>query len=232
MEFLDGYLPQYQETKGKGLICLITGNHDINQRLAIQRNADDLELCYLFLLTMPGAPFIYYGDEIGMRTIQGLGSKEGGISRTGARTPMQWEPGPKAGFSTADPEKFYLPVDSAPDHPDVVTQMADPQSLLQHVRQLIALRQAHPALCASGSFEPIYAQAGKLPFVYKRQSGDEELLVALNPASQPCEVTLDGSLSIEVPETLYGEPDVFQREGSRWKLHLSGVQGGVYRLRK
>ena len=49
---------------------------------------------------MPGAPFIYYGDEIGMRSLEGLGSKEGGIGRTGSRTPMQWEPGPQAGFSS------------------------------------------------------------------------------------------------------------------------------------
>ena len=126
MEFLDEYLPQYQETRTKGLICLITGNHDITPRLAINRDGDDLELCYLFLLTMPGAPFIYYGDEIGMRTIAGLGSKEGGISRTGSRTPMQWEPGPKAGFSSASPEQFYLPVDPAADRPDVASQHVRP----------------------------------------------------------------------------------------------------------
>jgi glycosidase len=55
------------------------------------------------------------------------------------------------------------------------------------VRQLIALRQAHPALSAYGSFEPVYAEAGKLPFIYMRQSGSEKLLVALNPADLPCE---------------------------------------------
>jgi glycosidase len=230
MEFLDGYLSQYQETKYKGLICLITGNHDINPRLAINRNTDDLELCYLFLLTMPGAPFIYYGDEIGMRTIDGLGSKEGGISRTGSRTPMQWEPGPKAGFSSASPEQFYLPVDPATNRPDVASQLADPQSLLQSVRRLIALRQAHPALCASGLFEPVYAEPGKLPFIYMRKSGEEKFLVALNPADQPCEVTLDRSLSAQLPETLYGQPDAFKREASKWRLHLPGVSGGVYQV--
>ena len=179
---------------------------------------------------MPGAPFIYYGDEIGMQTIEGLGSKEGGISRTGSRTPMQWEAGPKAGFSSADPEQFYLPVDPAADRPDVASQMADPRSLLQRVRKLIALRQAHPALSASGLFEPVYAEAGKLPFIYMRQSGEEKLLVALNPAALPCEVTLDGSVSAGMPETLYGLPEAFERAGAKWRFHLPGVSGGVYRV--
>ena len=230
LEFLDGYLSHYKEARTKGLICLVTGNHDITPRLAINRDADDLELCYLFLLTMPGAPFIYYGDEIGMRSLEGLGSKEGGIGRTGSRTPMQWEPGPQAGFSSASPEQFYLPVDPAADRPDVTSQMSDPHSLLQRVRQLIALRQAHPALCANGSFEPVHAEADKLPFIYMRQSGDEKILVALNPADQPCEVTLPGSLSAGLPETLYGQAEAFQRAGAKWRFTLPGVSGGVYQV--
>jgi maltose alpha-D-glucosyltransferase/alpha-amylase len=230
LEFLDGYLSLYQETRAKGLICLITGNHDIAPRLAINRDTDDLELCHLFLLTMPGAPFIYYGDEIGMRTLEGLGSREGGIGRTGSRTPMQWEPGPQAGFSSASLEQFYLPVDPAADRPDVASQMSDPHSLLERVRQLIALRQAHPALTASGSFEPVYAEAGKLPFIYMRQSGDEKILVALNPADLPCEVTLRGSISAGLPETLYGQAEAFQRAGAKWHLTLPGVSGGVYQV--
>jgi maltose alpha-D-glucosyltransferase/alpha-amylase len=230
MEFLDEYLPQVQETRSKGLICLITGNHDISPRLSIARDADDLELCYLFLLTMPGAPFIYYGDEIGMQFIAGLGSKEGGISRTGSRTPMQWEPGPQAGFSSSSPERFYLPVDPAANRPDVASQISDPHSLLQRVRQLIALRQAHPALAATASFEPVYAQAGRLPFIYLRQSGDEKILVALNPADLPCEVTLHGSLFSGLPETLYGQPEAFQRAGAKWRFTLPGVSGGVYQV--
>jgi maltose alpha-D-glucosyltransferase/alpha-amylase len=143
---------------------------------------------------------------------------------------MQWEPGPKAGFSSASPEQFYLPVDAAADRPDVATQQSDPLSLLQHVRQLIALRQAHPALSASASFEPVYAKAGQLPFIYLRQSGDEKLLVALNPADLPCEVTLPGSLSNGLPETLIGQPETFQRAGSKWRFNLPGVAGGVYRV--
>jgi len=230
MEFLDGYLPQYSETQGKGLICLITGNHDITPRLAVGRGADDLELCFLFLLTMPGAPFIYYGDEIGMRTLDSLTPKEGGLSRTGSRTPMQWEPGPKAGFSSAEPDQFYLPVDSDPDRPNVATQLVDPQSLLQRVRALIALRHAHPALQSSGTFEVVYAEAGRLPFVYKRQGDGETILVVLNPREQSCEVRLEASLAQSL-EVLYGQSDAFTREGGTWHLQLPGVSGGVYCVR-
>jgi glycosidase len=143
---------------------------------------------------------------------------------------MQWEPGPQAGFSTASPQQFYLPVDPAADRPDVASQTADPHSLLQRVRRLIALRQAHPALTAGGLFEPVYAGAGKLPFIYMRQSGDEKLLVALNPADQPCEVILDGALSARLPETLYGQPEAFERAGSKWRFRLPGVSGGVYQV--
>jgi glycosidase len=110
--------------------------------------------------------------------------------------------------------------------------MSDPRSLLQRVRQLIALRQAHPALTATASFEPVYAQAGRLPFIYMRQSGDEKILVALNPADLPCQVTLRGSLFRGMPETLFGQPEPFQRAGTKWRFTLPGVSGGVYQVRK
>ena len=228
--FLDEFLPLHQSTRGQGFIAIPSGNHDTTPRLGNGRGPRDLELAFLFLLTIPGVPFIYYGDEIGMHSLDGLVSKEGGYGRTAARTPMQWDASSNGGFSTAPTERLYLPVEAAPDRPTVAAQRADVNSLLSRVRQLIVLRQTHPALCASGSFEPVYAEASKLPFVYKRQSGDEKLLVALNPANQPCDVMLDRSLSAQLPETLYGEPDVFKREGPQWRLRLPGVSGGVYRV--
>lgn len=228
--FLDNYLPLYQAVRGKGFIVIPSGNHDTTPRLGNGRRPRDLELAFLFLLTMPGVPFIYYGDEIGMRSPEGLRSKEGGYNRTGARTPMQWDATPNAGFSSASRDRLYLPVEESPERPNVAVQRANADSLLNHLRQLIALRQAHPALCASGSFEPLYAQAGKLPFVYIRQAENEKLLVALNPANHHCEVTLDGSIASQMPERLYGESDVFKRSGSNWQLRLAGVSGAVYRL--
>jgi glycosidase len=229
--FLDDYLPLYQATRDQGFIVIPSGNHDTTPRLGNRRSPRDLELAFLFLMTMPGVPFIHYGDEIGMRSPDGLKSKEGGYGRTGARTPMQWDTTPNAGFSTAPGDQLYLPVEDSPNRPNAAVQRADDASLLNHIRRLIALRLAHPALCASGTFEPVYAQAGKFPFVYKRQAGEEEILVAINPSNQPCEVMLDGSLSAQLPERLYGEADVFQRTGPLWRLRLSGVSGGVYKLK-
>jgi maltose alpha-D-glucosyltransferase/alpha-amylase len=229
---LDEYLPLHQATRGQGFIVIPSGNHDTTPRLGNGRTSRDLELVYLFLMTMPGVPFIHYGDEIGMRALEGLPSKEGGYGRTGARTPMQWDASSNAGFSSAPADRLYLPVDSAPDRPTVAAQRADDASLLNCVRRLIALRRAHPALCASGTFEPVSAEAGKLPFVYKRQSGEESLLVAINPSGQPRVLRLPGSLSVQIPETLYGESDVFRSDGSEWTLQMPGVSGGVYRVRE
>ena len=87
------------------------------ERLAAFLNPSELKVAFAFLLSMPGAPFIYYGDEIGMRYVTGLISKEGGYGRTGSRTPMQWNSSVNAGFSKAKSELLYLPPDSSPDHP-------------------------------------------------------------------------------------------------------------------
>lgn len=229
-EFMDEYLPLLRATAGEGFIAIPSGNHDTNPRLGNGRSARDLDLAFIFLLTMPGVPFIYYGDEIGMSALDGLPTKEGGYERTAARTPMQWDDSANAGFSSAPAEWLYLPIDPDLARPTVAAQHADEASTLNRVRSLIALRLAHRALCASGSFEPVYAEAGKLPLVYIRRLGDESILVALNPADQPCAVRLDGTLSNQPPECIYGLDDVFTRDGDDWRLDLPGVSGGVYRL--
>ena len=132
-------------------------------------------------MLLPGVPFVYYGDEIGMANVAGLGNKEGSYSRSECRTPMQWAPGEKAGFSTAEPEKFYLPLDPDPGRPDVETQEKDPESLLAFTRKLIALRRANPALRSRGGFRCLYCSKGKSPLVYERFLGDERWVVAVNP---------------------------------------------------
>ncbi len=98
--FLDQYLPQYEATKDEGHFCLITCNHD-TARLAPRLTPEELAVAYGMILTMPGVPFLYYGDEIGMR-YRNLPTKEGGYVRTGTRTPMQWDASANLGFSTAD----------------------------------------------------------------------------------------------------------------------------------
>lgn len=183
--FLAQYLGDLQATRAKGYICLPLGNHDL-ARLNNNRTADDLEMIMAFGLTMPGVPFIYYGNEIGMRQLHDLPQIEGAYTpRAGARTPMQWTGGKNLGFSTAEPSQLYLPVDAAPDAPTVAAEENDPNSLLNRVRQLIRLKHTEPALAAYAEFVPLYAKKNTCPFVYARASGDDILLVIINPAAQP-----------------------------------------------
>ncbi|MBN1427286.1 MAG: alpha-glucosidase C-terminal domain-containing protein [Anaerolineae bacterium] len=229
-QFVDEYQSHYEATKDQGLICLITGNHDIVPRLGDGRANDDMALYYLFLMTMPGAPFIYYGDEIGMRSLVGLPGKEGALGRAGARTPMQWNGGPNAGFSTAPAETLYLPIDPDPRRPNVADQEDDTASLLNRVRRLSALRHAHPALQAAGGFQVVYAEWGRYPFIYRRSAGDETILVAINPAAYPVEVSLPNLSTNATIETLYGLADPFTRSDDRWTIKMPGVSGGAYRF--
>jgi glycosidase len=228
-EFMDEYLQHYEATRGKGQIALLTGNHDITPRLSKGRTASDMALFYLFLLTMPGTPFIYYGDEIGMRTVEGLPSKEGGYQRTGSRTPMQWDDSPNAGFSTAPAAQLYLPIDPESDRPTAAAQHSDPNSLLNTVRKLILLRRKHIALCASADFEVVYAQAGKYPLVYRRTWKDETALIIINPSNRPVNLVLP-DLGKKGCEVIYGASDSLQFWGDSWQVRLAGVSGAIWML--
>jgi maltose alpha-D-glucosyltransferase/alpha-amylase len=231
MEFLDEYLGHHQKILDMGLIALPTGNHDINPRISKGRSTTDLELVFLFILTMPGVPFIWYGDEIGMRSLDYLPSKEGGYNRTGARTPMQWSEDTNAGFSTAATEKLYLPIDQAKDRPTVLQQENDPDSLLQRVRRLVAIRKAHPALQASAPFKILFAQPGVYPLVFLREADQESFIIAVNPFSHSVEAEFP-SLSNSVPQTIYGVAAGFIANNNLWKIHLPGTSGGIYRVAK
>ncbi|MFZ2095589.1 MAG: alpha-amylase family glycosyl hydrolase [Anaerolineales bacterium] len=231
MEFLDDYLHHYNLTRGKGQIAIPSGNHDMNPRLSMRRSTDELELVFLFLLTMPGVPFIYYGDEIGMRSFENLPSKESGYGRTGARTPMQWSDELNAGFSIAKAERLYLPIDPDPGRPNVKQQKKDPHSLLQRVNKLVAIRKTFPALQASASFDVLYADAGKYPLIYKRSREGDVFIIAVNPAAYPVEVEIN-ALSASLPQTIYGSEGVFTQQNDNWKISLSGISGGIYQVMK
>jgi glycosidase len=230
--FLDEYQPLLESTRGKGWIAIPSGNHDTVPRLGDGRDVRDLAVAFLFLLSMPGVPFIYYGDEIGMRSTPDLPSKEGGYNRTGARTPMQWDGSDSAGFSTAPTGRWYLPEDPAPGRPAVDSQRGAEGTLLEIVRRLIALRKEHVALQAGGLFEPVYAEKGKSPFLYRRKTDGEEILVGINPAEQPCELLLPKGLFARAPETLFGDKDAFRLTEDGWLFRLPGVSGGMYRANR
>jgi maltose alpha-D-glucosyltransferase/alpha-amylase len=180
---------QRRGTEKLGHICIPSGNHDM-VRLAKGRTAADLKVCFAFLLSMPGAPFIYYGDEIGMGYVEGLASKEGGYSRTGSRTPMQWSHAKNRGFSTADPKKLYLPTDPRRGSPDVLAQVSQDSSLLECVRALAHLRHATPALRAAGAIQPLHVGSGKEPMAYLRKRGKQRVLVILQPCAKGAELEL------------------------------------------
>jgi len=175
--FLTEYMDWYQDTRDKGYISMITCNHD-TIRPRFNMDMRELKLAYAFLFTMPGVPFLYYGDEIGMR-YQQLPTKEGGYFRTGSRTPMQWAKGKNLGFSEGCADALYLPVDPAPDAPTVEEQEGQADSLLNTVRALLALRHSREDLQADAEFAPLCAEAGK-PFVYRRGG----LVLAVNPAGE------------------------------------------------
>ena len=168
--FVDTYTAMLASTAGTpGYICIPSGNHDMI-RMRDTLTTDEMKLAFTFLLTMPGCPFIYYGDEIGMRYMHGLKSKEGGYERTGSRTPMQWSCATNAGFSAARPDDLYLPIDADSERPNVASQTGRSDSLLETVRALNTLRLAHPALQADGGIEFLYAEDHAYPLVYARSS--------------------------------------------------------------
>ena len=216
-EFMDRYLENYGKTNGKGLICIPSGNHDMD-RLARTLTPEETKVAFAFLLSMPGAPFLYYGDEIGMRYVEGLHSKEGGYNRTGSRTPMQWEKGVNAGFSAAPAEQLYLPLDPAKDRPCVAEQLGKEGSLLEEVRRLIQIRQDHPALWNNAKIGGIYARENAYPLAYIRACETEAIAVVINPGNKPQTVDLGAAyadMDLENPVYTIGGQMSSDGEG-RW----------------
>lgn len=194
--FVKKYMENSEKADGKGLVCIPSGNHDM-ARLAKYLHGDELKIAFAFLLSMPGAPFVYYGDEIGMRYVEGLRSVEGGYDRTGSRSPMQWNSEKNAGFSTAEADALYIPLDPAEDRPTAELAMADENSLYHEICRMISARQAYAALRSNGSLEFIYAEENEYPLAYIRTAGEEKMLVILNPAER--EASFAGEYDLSSP---------------------------------
>ncbi|MBV9642168.1 MAG: hypothetical protein JO334_01235 [Verrucomicrobia bacterium] len=193
--FVDNYLRNYSATNSAGYIAMPTGNHDF-PRPTYGRAEQEVRTIFAMLLTMPGVPFIYYGDEIGMSFVDSAPDKEGGtlgtLSRCGSRTPMQWSKEKNAGFSTAPVEQLYLPIDPCTSRPDVATEEKNPGSMLNFTRALLSLRRNHPALANNTGFKPIYAEKNSYPFVYLRSADSEQIIIAVNPAAHACLLQITG----------------------------------------
>lgn len=189
-KFLDEYLSDYAETKEKGYISFITDNHDMI-RTAKFFNEAEIRVIYGFIFTMPGVPFLYYGDELGMRYLE-IPTKEGGYHRTGSRTPMQWNHDENLGFSKANKEDLYLPVDSSDTKLTVLDAISDKNSVYYYIKELISLRHQNPSLQSKNNFEVYSAEKNTKLFAYKR----DEFLIVLNPSNNTECLALDGDYEL------------------------------------
>ena len=181
----DLYMKQYSAVKGEGYVCMPSGNHDFTRLAAGNRTSEDqLKIAMSFFLTMPGVPFIYYGDEIGLKNISGLPSVEGAGNRTGTRIPMLWDSTENAGFSTAPKDRLYIPQDPDPGRRTVESQEKNETSLLNYVRALLTLRRNHPALGNNGEWKLLSDPDKPYPMIYEREYEGEKCIVVLNPTSK------------------------------------------------
>jgi len=229
--FLDSYLEQYTATKAKGYITLPMGNHD-NARINVKRTNKELEMIYAFGLTMPGVPFVYYGNEIGMRQLYGLPNVEGAYPpRSGDRTPMQWTPGKNLGFSTGDPANLYQAVDAAPDAPTVADQEKDPNSLLNKFRILTDLKGKEAALQAYAEFVPVYAKENTYPFIYARANGNEVILCIYNPANRAEKAEFKLNVKAKGFTLLTGDKLPITTKDGNYTVEVPAVSYALYKLK-
>src|SRR5437762_4754590 len=165
-------------------------NVGIRRRLAplMESGRRQMELMNALLMSMPGTPIIYYGDEIGMGDNIYLGD------RTGVRTPMQWSSDRNAGFSRADPARLYAPPIMDPVYGyqaiNVEAQERYPFSLLNWMKRQIATRKQHRVF-GRGSIEFVSCSNRKVLAYLRRDERETVLVVAnLSRAVQPAELDL------------------------------------------
>jgi len=206
-------------------------NLGIRRRLAPLLNNDRrrIELMNAMLMSLPGTPIIYYGDEIGMGDNISLGD------RNGVRTPMQWSGGWNAGFSIAETERLYAPIihDPVYGYPavNVASQRESEHSLFHWMRRIIAVRKSSPVF-GRGSIEFLYPANHRI-LAYFRRLGNETVLIVnnLSIAAQAVELDLrryKGNVLIE----MFGN-NLFPRVGDLpYLLTLGPYQSYWFRLRR
>jgi len=166
-------------------------NVGIRRRLAplLENSTNQMELFHAMLLSLPGTPIVYYGDEIGMGDNIYLGDRDG------VRTPMQWNVDRNAGFSRADFAQLYLPVLLDPVYGyqavNVEAEMRDQNSFLHWFRRLLAVRKQHPVF-GLGSFEACHPNNPAI-FAFLRQYEDDIVLCINNLSSRAQAAELDMS---------------------------------------
>ncbi len=206
-------------------------NLGIRRRLAplLDNDRRAIELMNGMLLSMPGTPIIYYGDEIGMGDNINLGD------RNGVRTPMQWSGGWNGGFSFADPENLYAPLILNPVHGypavNVLSQRRSEHSLLSWMKRIIKVRRSTKVF-GNGSIEFLHPKNHRI-LAYVRQLGNETVLVVNNLSNAAQAVELDlrrhkGNILIE----MFGK-NIFPRIGDLpYLLTMGPYQFFWFRLRR
>jgi maltose alpha-D-glucosyltransferase/alpha-amylase len=218
----------YDEYAGDKAMRLNLG---IRRRLApmMENDRRRVELLNGLLLSMPGTPIIYYGDEIGMGDNIYLGD------RNGVRTPMQWNGGWNAGFSSADPERLYSPVISNPVYGyqaiNVDSQRRSQHSLLSWMKSVIQTRNAFRVF-SRGSISFLNPSNHRV-LAYVRQLGEEKVLVVNNLSSSAQAVELDlRHYKGHIPIEMFGR-NLFPRIGDLpYLLTLGPYQFYWFRLRR
>jgi len=181
-------------------------NLGIRRRLAplVGNDRRRIELLSALLFSLPGTPVIYYGDEIGMGENIYLGD------RNGVRTPMQWSADKNAGFSRANPQSLYLPINLDPENHyeavNVEVQEQNRHSLLWWMRQLISLRKRWKSF-GQGTLEFLHPENRKV-LAYIRRYEDECVLVVTNLSRfvQPVELDLSAFQS-RAPFEMFGHTE-------------------------
>ncbi len=204
-------------------------NVGIRRRLAplMENDSDKIELVSFLLMTLPGSPIIYYGDELGMGDNIYLGD------RNAVRTPMQWSPDRNAGFSRADPQRLYLPPNMDPiygyEAVNVEAQARNPSSLLHWTKRLIAVRKNYKAF-GRGSIQFLGPGNRKI-LAYVREWQDETLLcvVNLSRTAQPVELDL-AAFKGRVPVELLGRTAFPPIGDLPYLLTLKGYGTYAFRL--
>ena len=206
-------------------------NLGIRRRLAplLDNDRRRIELMNGLLMSLPGTPIIYYGDEIGMGDNINLGD------RNGVRTPMQWSGGWNGGFSTADPDRLYAPLIQNPvyGYPavNVLSQVGSGHSLLRWMRQIIAVRRS-TSVFGRGSIEFLHPANHRI-LAYVRRLENEVVLVVNNLSGAAQAVELDlrrykGNIPIEM-----SGKNIFPRVGDLpYLLTLGPYQFFWFRLRR
>ncbi|MGC2240215.1 MAG: alpha-amylase family glycosyl hydrolase [Acidimicrobiia bacterium] len=202
------------------------GNHD-EIRLASRLGDRRTGQAALLLLTLRGTPFLYYGDEIGMKEVTvGMADRRDPwghsvdyLCRDGARTPMQWDRTANAGFSPEGSSDPWLPVADDAGVINIETQLEQPESLLNLYRRLLGLRRESTAL-RRGSLLMHPASTDQV-LVYRRESDDETMTIAINFSEQTREV------AIRSGRVVFSTSDPGRSEPTHGGLSLEALEGVV-----